>query len=211
MLRERLMKPTRSTTMIHETVVTTITPDGRPHIAPMGVRHEGATFFLMPFLPSATYDNVVSTGCAVVNFTTDVRVFAGCVTGRRTWPTVAVDRVPGVRLADTLAHAELRITSVDGAQQRPTLVMECLALRTHAPFTGFNRAQAAVIEGAVLVSRLAMLPREKVESEIAYLSIAIDKTAGPRERQAWQWLLEAVNVFYARSATAARVLNEEAL
>jgi hypothetical protein len=55
-----------------------------------------------------------------------------------------------------------------------------------------------------------MLPREKVESEIAYLSIAIDKTAGPSEQQAWQWLMEAVDVFYARSATAAQVFPEEA-
>ena len=197
--------------MIYETVVTTVTPEGKPHIAPMGVRESDGTFLLMPFLPSATYDNVISTGCAVVNFTTDVRVFAGCVTGRREWPTVAVDRVRGVRLADTLAHAELRLASVHGDAQRPTLVMECVARCNDAPFAGLNRAQAAVIEGAVLVSRLAMLPREKIEAEVAYLSIAIDKTAGPREQQAWQWLIDAVNDFFARPAVAARVLNEEAI
>ncbi|MBN3752146.1 DUF447 family protein [Paraburkholderia sp. Tr-20389] len=197
--------------MIHETVVTTVTPEGKPHIAPMGVRQQGNTFLLMPFLPSATYDNVISTGCAVVNFTTDVRVFAGCVTGRRTWPTVAVDHVRCVRLADTLAHAELRLASVNDDAQRPTLVMECVARCTDAPFTGLNRAQAAVIEGAVLVSRLAMLPREKIEAEVAYLSIAIDKTAGPREQQAWQWLMDAVHAFFARPAEADHVLNEEAL
>ena len=197
--------------MIHETVVTTDTPEGKPHIAPKGVREADGVFLLMPFLPSATFDNIVSSGCAVVNFTTDARVFAGCVTGRRTWPTLPAGRVPCVRLADTLAHAELRLVSINGDTQRPTLVMQCLALCANAPFTGFNRAQAAVIEGAVLVSRLAMLPREKVESEIAYLSIAIEKTAGPREQQAWQWLMEAVKVFYARPAAAARVLNEEVL
>ncbi|MBP0588484.1 DUF447 family protein [Paraburkholderia sp. LEh10] len=197
--------------MIHETVVTTVTPEGKPHVAPMGIRHEGDTFFLMPFLPSATYDNIVSTGCAVVNFTTDVRVFAGCVTGHRTWRTIDVDSVPCVRLADTLAHAELRLVCVSHDQQRPTLVMQRIAMCAHAPFAGLNRAQAAVIEGAVLVSRLAMLPRDKVESEIAYLSIAIGKTAGPREQQAWQWLMDAVNIFYASPAAAARILNEEAL
>ena len=62
----------------------------------------------------------------------------------------------------------------------------------HAPFPGFNRAQAAVIEGAVLVSRLGMLPRDKVEREMAYLQIAIDKTAGAAELEAWRWLTEAV-------------------
>ena len=37
-----------------------------------------------------------------------------------------------------------------------------------------------------------MLPAEKIEDEIAYLKIAIDKTAGPDEEQAWYWLLEKV-------------------
>src|SRR5690606_31881845 len=64
---------------------------------------------------------------------------------------------------------------------------------THAPFTGLNRAKAAVLELAILVSRLNMLPREKIEAELAYLSIAIGKTAGPDEREAWDWLMEKVN------------------
>ena len=63
---------------------------------------------------------------------------------------------------------------------------------SHSDFVGFNRAQAAVIEGAVLVSRLRMLPPQKVDAEMAYLQIAIDKTAGPEEHEAWGWLVDAV-------------------
>ena len=37
-----------------------------------------------------------------------------------------------------------------------------------------------------------MLPPEKVEREMAYLEIAIGKTAGEAEREAWGWLVEAV-------------------
>jgi hypothetical protein len=47
------------------------------------------------------------------------------------------------------------------------------------------------------MTRLQMLPREKVEREIAYLSIAIEKTAGPREREAWSWLMEKRDGFFA--------------
>ena len=39
-------------------------------------------------------------------------------------------------------------------------------------------AQAAVLELAVLTTRLKMLPPEKVEAELTYLEIAISKTAG---------------------------------
>ena len=54
-------------------------------------------------------------------------------------------------------------------------------------------ARAAVLELAILVSRLNMLPREKIDAEIAYLSIAIEKTAGPEEKEAWGWLMQKVN------------------
>ena len=64
--------------------------------------------------------------------------------------------------------------------------------QTHAPFHGYNRAQFAVIELAILVSRLGMLPKQKIESEIEYLQIGLDKTAGEREYQAWEWLMQKV-------------------
>jgi hypothetical protein len=76
--------------------------------------------------------------------------------------------------------------------QRPVLRMTRVAEATHTPFCGLNRAQAAVVEGAVLVSRLHMLPADKVDSEIRYLQIAIDKTADAAELEAWGWLREAI-------------------
>ncbi|WP_028223316.1 DUF447 domain-containing protein [Paraburkholderia oxyphila] len=185
--------------MIHETVVTTCSADGTPHVAPMGARFERGNVVLMPFTPSTTYDNIMASGCAVMNFTTDVRVFAGCVTGRRSWPTLPASTVPCVRLAGTLAHAELRLVDAGGDPGRPVLTLRRVAEASHAPFTGFNRAQAAVIEAAVLVSRLHLLPREKIETEMAWHTIAIEKTAGPAEREAWQWLTAAVAAFYSNS------------
>lgn len=178
--------------MIFETLVTTVDADGRLNFAPMGARHAGDEVVLMPFRPSTTLDNIVATGVAVMNLTTDVRVFAGCVTGRREWPTLPAECIPGRRLAGALAHVELRLEACDDDAQRPVLHFSRVCERTHAPFPGFNRAQAAVIEGAVLVSRLGMLAAAKIDSEMAYLQIAIDKTGGPAEREAWQWLTEAV-------------------
>lgn len=178
--------------MIFETIVTTVAADGREHIAPMGVRYEGDEVVLMPFKPSATLDNILATGHAVLNLATDVRVFAGCVTGRRDWPTLPAEKITGRRLAAALAHVELRLARCDDDAQRPVLHMARVWEVNHAPFPGFNRAQSAVIEGAVLVSRLFMLPADKVDRELAYLQIAIDKTAGSNELEAWGWLLEAV-------------------
>lgn len=178
--------------MITETVVTTVSSAGTPHIAPMGVREADGRILLAPFRPSTTLDNLLSTERAVINLIDDVRVFAGCVTKRqRDWPTVPLGE-GRVRLACALGHRELEVDEVEPDEQRPRIWCRPRAVQTHAPFAGFNRAQGAVVEGAILVSRLHMLPATKVQDEVAYLQIAIDKTAGPRECEAWSWVLEAI-------------------
>ena len=185
---------------IFEAVVTTVAPGGAPHVAPMGVRYQqDGSIVLMPFKPSTTHDNIVATGHAVLNIVCDTRVFAGCVTGRKLWPTLPTERIDGVRLACALRHVELALAERRDDVQRPVLRLMALHEVTHAPFAGFNRAQAAVIEGAVLISRLHMLPPEKVNTEMSYLQIAIDKTAGPEEREAWEWLRAAVAQHRARA------------
>lgn len=177
---------------IFETVVTTQSPDGVPHVAPMGVRYQGERVVLMPFKPSTTLANILATRSAVLNLVTDTRVFAGCVTGRREWPLAPAQRIAGQRLACALRHVELQLAEHVDDAQRPVLRMARVHEASHADFLGLNRAQAAVVEGAVLVSRLHMLALEKIDSEMAYLQIAIDKTAGPGEHEAWGWLREAV-------------------
>lgn len=177
---------------IFEGVVTTVSPAGVVHVAPMGVRYQGDAVVLMPFKPSTTLDNIVHTRSAVLNLLVDPRVFAGCVTGRKTWPTLPTTHVAGVRLTAALGHVELALTSVSDDSQRPVLHLARVHAQSHGPYLGFNRAQAAVIEGAVLVSRLHMLPAAKVAAEMAYLQIAIDKTAGPAAHEAWGWLQAAV-------------------
>jgi uncharacterized protein len=183
--------------MIYETIVTTRSPGVRTHVTPLGIRYERGLVVLAPFRPSTTLELVLESRCAVVNYTDDVRVFAGCIVGRREWPLVPASKVAGVRLAKTLAHAELELVEVADDSQRPRLYCREVHAETHAPFRGFNRAQAAVVEAAILVSRLHMLPAEKIDSEVRYLEIAIEKTAGPAEREAWGWLMDAIAKFRA--------------
>jgi hypothetical protein len=177
---------------IFETIVTVRGQDGRTHITPLGVRYESGLIVLAPFRPSTTLDLLLQSRAAVVNCTDDVRVFAGCIVGRRDWPLAPATRVDGVRLASCLAHDEIELTDLIDDAQRPRLRCRSVHRETHAAFRGYNRAQAAVIEAAILVSRLSMLPAGKLEAELQYLQIAIDKTAGEAELQAWSWLMEAI-------------------
>lgn len=185
-------------TMIRETLVVTRGAAGEAHIAPMGAQavtlaDGGAGVLLQPFRPSTTLDNLLGRRCATLNQVDDVRIFAGCLTGRRDWPMVLADQVNCVRLKAALAHVELKVVSVEEDELRPRVFLRRVHEVAHAPFPGFNRAKAAVLEAAILVSRLNMLPWEKVDREIEYLRIAIDKTAGDEEREAWDWLLAAID------------------
>jgi hypothetical protein len=190
--------------MIRECIVTTQSRAGVVHIAPLGLIEEGEQLVIAPFRPSLTLDNLRENPCAVANYTDDVLVFAGCLTGRRDWPTRPAVTIPGAVLDQTLAHTELRATAVAEDERRPRFRCAVIHEENHRPFHGFNRAQAAVVEAAILVSRLHMLPPEKIEREIAYLQIAIDKTAGPREQQAWAWLMERIAEHRARAETERR-------
>ncbi|WP_036264315.1 DUF447 domain-containing protein [Methylocapsa aurea] len=185
--------------MIRETIVTTIDASGRAHLAPLGLIEEAEGWVLAPFRPSTTLDNLLSVPFATANYSDDPRIFAGLVTGRRDWPLIPAVKAPPPRLAAALAHAELAVVRVDEHPERPRFHCKVLHMESHAPFEGFNRARNAVLECAILITRLHMLPREKVDHEIAYLAIAIEKTAGPAEREAWSWLMQKRQSFYAEN------------
>jgi uncharacterized protein len=187
--------------MIFETIIVTVNAQREPHITPFGVRFEDAKentrVIIAPYKPSTTLNNILATQFAVMNMTDDVRVFAGALTGRTEWSLLPVSNNAGYRLADCLAHTVLELIEVREDEIRPQLVMKPIVSENHQSFQGFNRAQAAVVELSILVSRLQLLPKEKVMSEKKYLQIAIDKTAGERELEAWGWLVEKIDNFYA--------------
>lgn len=177
---------------IVETIVTTANAKGEVHIAPLGLIEDGARWIIAPFKPSKTLDNLRENPFAAASHTDDVRVFAGCVTGRKTWPFAPAHTIKGGRLTDCVSHWELKVDTVVEDELRPRFICTVVHRDTHKPWEGFNRAQAAVLELAVLTTRLNMLPPEKIENELKYLEIAIAKTAGPREEEAWGWLMEKI-------------------
>ena len=176
---------------INEILLITQGADGQPYIAPFGIREREDLILIAPFRPSVSLDNLLSGRPATINTTDDARIFAGVLTGRRNWPTLKSNGA--FVLESALSYKMIKLVKVEDDVQRPTLYFQVLNEVNQRAFKGYNRAQAAVIELCVLVSRLNRLPIEKIESEIAYLQIAIDKTAGPQEQEAWAWLIEAVD------------------
>ncbi len=178
--------------MIQETIVTTQNNKGETHIAPMGIHVAGDEFIILPFRPSVTLDNILQTKTAVINYTDDVRIFAGCVTGRSDWPLKKAKKIDGHFLEGTLAHCEVKLTHVYDDPVRPKLFCQSVHRVNHSAFIGFNRAQFSVLEAAILYSRISRLSPAKILTELEYLHIGFNKTAGPKERQAWDWLSKAI-------------------
>lgn len=183
--------------MIQETIVTTQNRSGRVHIAPMGIHVNGDEIVILPFRPSTTLDNLLESKTAVLNYCDDVRVFAGCLTGRRDWPLNPAEKILGQVLKCALAHTEVELVRVEDDPTRPGLFCRAIHSVNHAPFKGFNRAQHSVLEAAILISRLNRLPIEKIAAELDYLKIGLEKTAGERELEAWGWLMAAIEKFKA--------------
>ncbi len=191
--------------MIREAIVTTRSLSGEPHLAPMGATVIEGGYLLQPFRPSRTLENLATTRIGVVNFTDDVRLFAGSVVGRKM--SVDVSKATTIdcpRLADALSHDEITVERMEDHPERPKFHCRIHHGEGHRRFDGLNRAKAAVLEASVLVSRLRLLSPEKIDAEMAYLAIAIEKTAGPEERDAWGWLVEAVAEHRRNQALAAQ-------
>ena len=180
--------------MIHEVIVTTISNKGIVHIAPMGIRFIDKQVIISPFKPSTTLNNIIENNIATINFIDDVRVFAGIVSRyKKDWELSArtdLDIVPNLTLTNTFYNVAVNEYQED--DKRPNIICDIKNSEIIKPFLGFNRAQFSVIEAAVLLSRLGMIPMEKIDREIEYLKIGIDKTAGPHELEAWGWIQDKI-------------------
>ena len=170
--------------MILETIITTKAKDGSVNCAPMGVEWGEDAIVLKPFLETATYRNVVATGAAVVNLVDDVRMFARAAIANPSYPTIPAVAVDGVVLADCCSWRELKVVAIDSTPPRSRIDTTVVHRGVRREFIGFNRARHAVLEAAIHVTRLHILPRSFVEQELARLQVIVDKTAGPDELEA---------------------------
>lgn len=191
--------------MILETIVTTVDAAGAVNCAPMGVEWGDDRIVLKPFLDTATYRNVQATRVAIVNLIDDVRVFARAAISNPRYATGPAVAVRGVVLADACSWREVEVQAIDSSPPRSRIETVVVHRGARREFLGFNRARHAVLEAAIYATRVHMLPRAFIESEMARLQVIVDKTAGPAEHEAMTLLTD----FIASSAPAAVVAHDQ--
>jgi uncharacterized protein len=178
--------------VIVETIVTSMDPHGAVNFAPMGVEWGDQNIVLKPFLETSTFRNVSSTGTAVVNLTDDVMLFAQGAISSPQFPSLPASVVKGVVLEAACSWRELEVMTVDATPPRSRIETRVVYRGTRREFIGFNRARHAVLEAAILATRTHLLPADQIRDEFAKLQVLVDKTAGPREREAMDLLTRYV-------------------
>jgi len=179
--------------VILETILTTQDPAGTVNCAPMGVEWGDEEIVIKPFLETTTFRNLSATGVAVVNLTDDVMLFAQAALSDARFPVVPAAAVRGVVLEAACSWREIEVRSIDATPPRARIVTAVVHRGLRREFLGFNRARHAVLEAAILATRTHLLPREQISAEFARLQMLVDKTAGPREREAMALLTQHVH------------------
>ena len=179
--------------MIVETIVTTVNGEGRINFAPMGVEWGEEVIVLKPFLETTTYGNLRATSSAVVNLTDDAMLFAQGAISSPEFPAEPATKVTGAVLQAACSWRELEVLTVDATPPRSRIEARVVHRGFKREFIGFNRARHAVLEAAILATRTHLLPPEQIREEYARLQVIVDKTAGPREREAMALLTAYVH------------------
>jgi hypothetical protein len=180
------------TAPIIETVVTTINPDGTVNCGAMGVEWGEERIVIKPYRETRTLRNLRATGAAVVNVTDDILLFSQAALGDPHPPTRPAPTVEGAVLDDACSWREVRVEAIDDGAQRARVSTAVVGGGTGREFLGFNRARHAVLEASILASRAGLLAAEDLHAELRRLQVLVDKTAGPREREAMDYVMRHV-------------------
>jgi hypothetical protein len=175
-----------------ETVVTTTGSDGVVNCAAMGVRWGDEELVFWPFDATRTLRNLRVHGEAVVHLTDDVLLFVEAALGHPRPATRPASTIDGSVIEGANAWREVIVTEItpgSGELPRSTVRARVVASGTGAQQPlGLCRARHAAVEASILASRLKWLGAEHVRAELDRLQELVDKTAGPRERAAMEYV-----------------------
>lgn len=177
---------------IVEGIVTTLNADGGVNVSPMGPIVDGSLdrLWLRPFQTSTTYRNLKRTSRGVFHVTDDVELLAQAAVGQPA-PLPRLTATPvgdAIILADACRWYAFEIESLDDAEERTSIVAKVTDRGVLREFLGFNRAQHAVLEAAILATRVHLTGAAAVLAEYDRLQVTIDKTGAAAEQRAMAFL-----------------------
>lgn len=178
--------------MIVETILSTLDEAGNPNFAPMGIVWDQEFPVVRPFRSSNTFRNLASTGFGVVNLADDILAYVRCALYDAVLPHFPAKMVPGIVFQGTCSWRELKVMSQAGSTERAEFVCRVVNEGRQRDFLGFRRASNAVLEAAILATRLPLASPDKVIRDLLRCGEIVDKTGDETERQALQLIRDYV-------------------
>jgi len=181
-----------SISMIIETIFSTVSQEGKPNFAPMGIVWGEEFVIVRPFRNTRTCSNLLSSRCGIANLSDDVLAYVHCGLYGADLPFIPANAVPAVVFAGACSWLELEVTSEGGSKERAEIQCRVLLKGRQRDFLGFCRASNAVIEAAIMATRLANYDRNKVIEDLIHYMKIVEKTGDDTEKQAMKLIHDYV-------------------
>ena len=187
--------------MIVEGLLTTLDAAGKLNLAPMGpivvepiIHGNFQQLILRPFQPSTTFNNLSATRCGVFHIVDQIDVIARAAIAQLSEipPVHPATCIDGFVLQDCCRWFELTIDSIDASTARSRMPATVVYTQERRPFWGFNRARHAVLEAAIIATRVHMMDWQEIESAFQFLAPAVEKTGGTTEKDSFAMLQQFV-------------------
>ena len=179
--------------MIIETIFSTTDEGGKPNFAPMGLVWGEEFITVLPFRNTRTCRNLAASGYGVANLSDDVLAYVRCGLYKEVLPNFPAKIVPGAVFSGTCSWRELEVVSKRGSGDRAELRCHVLYKGRQRSFLGFCRAANAVIEAAILATRLEIYARKTLDEKLKYYMKIVEKTGGDSEKRSIQLVQEFIN------------------
>jgi hypothetical protein len=173
---------------ITETVATTLSADGKPNAAPMGIVRQDNSLFIRMFPGSQTFRNVSETGKLTINIIDDPVIFVLSAFGdlKNSYFVPQPGMPPLIRGVYAWVYCEAR---VEGVVKLKPLNSEIVRRRVPC----FSRGFAAVIDAAVTGTRLKFLGEEG-KKKIREDAVLVEKCGTPADKEAMRTLKEILGI-----------------
>ena len=156
---------------------------------------EFRTFELRPFQTSLTFENLRRSREGVLHVTDDVLLIARAALNSLP-PDIVFQRGEIVNVevvGNSCRWYEFQVCHISMDSARATIQCNTINRVYNREFFGFNRAKYAVVEASILATRIDFLPLSEIQSQMFTLAKLVEKTGGPREREAFDFLNEFVD------------------
>jgi uncharacterized protein len=150
---------------------------------------------LRPYKSATTYVNLRRTGEGILHVTDDVDLIAQAAIGQFQGPPelLPAEGVEGFILADTCRWFAFRVVAIDASAEPAEMRAVVVSRGRRRDFFGFNRAKHAVLEAAILATRVDRLAPAAIRGDMARLAVIVEKTAGDQESRAFGMLSDFID------------------